>query len=172
MLDLATAVKELVENSIDAGEGATTLVPRPARIRPASACAAASCQLPAQRHAQLLAVSYQYDGMASCQLLAASATARQASGSVRSADHPALRTAGAGAKKVDVRLAEYGADRIEVADNGAGIAPANYESLALRHHTSKLSSFEDLESMETFGFRGEALSALQQVGSTGYFHFS
>ena len=164
MLDLATAVKELVENSIDAGEGATTLVPRPARIRPASACAAASCQLPAQRHAQLLAVSYQYDGMASCQLLAASATARQASGSVRSADHPALRTAGAGAKKVDVRLAEYGADRIEVADNGAGIAPANYESLALRHHTSKLSSFEDLESMETFGFRGEALSALASLG--------
>ena len=70
----------------------------------------------------------------------------------------------AGATKVDVRLKEYGMDQIEVADNGQGIAPANYESLALRHHTSKLASFEDLESMETFGFRGEALSALASLG--------
>ena len=70
----------------------------------------------------------------------------------------------AGAKKVDVRLAEYGMDKIEVSDDGEGIAPANYESLALRHHTSMLSSFEDLESMETFGFRGEALSALAALG--------
>ena len=70
----------------------------------------------------------------------------------------------AGAKKVDVRLAEYGMDKIEVSDDGEGIAPANYESLALRHHTSKLSSFQDLENMETFGFRGEALSALAALG--------
>ena len=70
----------------------------------------------------------------------------------------------AGATKVDVRLKEYGMDQIEVADNGKGIAPTNYESLALRHHTSKLASFEDLESMETFGFRGEALSALASLG--------
>ena len=65
---------------------------------------------------------------------------------------------------MDVRLKEYGLESIEVADNGYGIDPVNYDSLALRHHTSKLSDFSDLEKMQTFSFRGEALSALAALG--------
>eukprot|EP01047_Picozoa_sp_COSAG01_P022536 COSAG01_NODE_1341_length_10644_cov_6.517728_1_plen_247_part_00 len=71
----------------------------------------------------------------------------------------------ADATKIDVRLKEYGVDSIEVSDNGCGVEPSNYASLALRHHTSKLSKFSDLDAMETFGFRGEALSALAALGT-------
>lgn len=49
---------------------------------------------------------------------------------------------------------------IEVQDNGGGISPANYESVCLKHHTSKLSTYDDLTSLQTFGFRGEALASL------------
>jgi DNA mismatch repair protein PMS2 len=47
-----------------------------------------------------------------------------------------------------------------VQDNGDGISPNNYETLALKHHTSKLSTYSDLTTLQTFGFRGEALSSL------------
>ncbi|KAF4473319.1 DNA mismatch repair PMS2, partial [Fusarium agapanthi] len=66
----------------------------------------------------------------------------------------------AGATSIDVRFKNQGLDLIEVADNGSGIAPANYPSVALKHHTSKLSSYSDIASLETFGFRGEALASL------------
>lgn len=60
----------------------------------------------------------------------------------------------------DVRFKNQGLDSIEVQDNGSGIAPANYSSVALKHHTSKLSSYTDIASLQTFGFRGEALASL------------
>jgi DNA mismatch repair protein PMS2 len=60
----------------------------------------------------------------------------------------------------DVRFKNQGLDLIEVADNGSGIAPDNYSSVALKHHTSKLSSYSDIATLETFGFRGEALASL------------
>ncbi|ENH63070.1 Mismatch repair endonuclease PMS2 [Fusarium oxysporum f. sp. cubense race 1] len=66
----------------------------------------------------------------------------------------------AGATSIDVRFKNQGLDLIEVADNGSGIAPANYPSVALKHHTSKLSSYSDIATLETFGFRGEALASL------------
>lgn len=66
----------------------------------------------------------------------------------------------AGATSVEVRFKNYGLDSIEVQDNGSGIAPANYDSIALKHYTSKLSTYDDLSSLQTFGFRGEALSSL------------
>lgn len=60
----------------------------------------------------------------------------------------------------DVRFKNQGLDSIEVQDNGSGISPANYSSVALKHYTSKLSSYSDIESLQTFGFRGEALASL------------
>ncbi|KAF4538001.1 DNA mismatch repair protein [Lasiodiplodia theobromae] len=45
-------------------------------------------------------------------------------------------------------------------DNGHGISPNDYETIALKHYTSKLSTYNDLSSLQTFGFRGEALSSL------------
>ncbi|KUJ06251.1 DNA mismatch repair protein MutL [Mollisia scopiformis] len=66
----------------------------------------------------------------------------------------------AGATSVDVRFKNQGLDAIEVQDNGDGISPHNYETLALKHHTSKLSTYADLTTLQTFGFRGEALSSL------------
>ncbi|VVC28050.1 DNA mismatch repair protein, C-terminal,DNA mismatch repair protein family,DNA mismatch repair [Cinara cedri] len=66
----------------------------------------------------------------------------------------------AGATSVELRLKEFGKDSLEVTDNGAGIHPDNFEGLALKHHTSKIQDFADLSSVETFGFRGEALSSL------------
>jgi DNA mismatch repair protein PMS2 len=59
-----------------------------------------------------------------------------------------------------VRFKNQGLDSIEVQDNGSGIAPHNYESIALKHYTSKLSTYDDLSELQTFGFRGEALSSL------------
>lgn len=47
-----------------------------------------------------------------------------------------------------------------MADNGSGISPDNYPSVALKHHTSKLASYSDIATLETFGFRGEALASL------------
>ncbi|GKB56203.1 DNA mismatch repair protein PMS1 isoform X2 [Tanacetum coccineum] len=70
----------------------------------------------------------------------------------------------AGATCIEVSLKEYGQDSFQVVDNGCGISPNNFKVLALKHHTSKLSDFPDLQSLTTFGFRGEALSALCNLG--------
>ncbi|THH15413.1 hypothetical protein EW146_g5056 [Bondarzewia mesenterica] len=64
------------------------------------------------------------------------------------------------ASSIEVRFKDYGLKSIEVIDNGSGIAPEDYGSVALKHHTSKLATFEDLTSVISFGFRGEALSSL------------
>lgn len=61
----------------------------------------------------------------------------------------------------EVRLKEYGSELVEISDNGCGVAEENFEALTLKHHTSKIRDFSDLEvGVNTFGFRGEALSSL------------
>ncbi|KAA8911069.1 hypothetical protein TRICI_003950 [Trichomonascus ciferrii] len=64
------------------------------------------------------------------------------------------------ARTVEVRFKNHGLDGIEVVDNGEGIADEDLNSVALKHHTSKIRQFDDLETVETFGFRGEAMSSL------------
>ncbi|XP_034294678.1 mismatch repair endonuclease PMS2 [Pantherophis guttatus] len=66
----------------------------------------------------------------------------------------------AGATNVEVKLKDYGADLIEVSDNGCGVEEDNFAGLTLKHYTSKIQDFSDLINVETFGFRGEALSSL------------
>lgn len=66
----------------------------------------------------------------------------------------------AGATSIEVRFKNNGLDSIEVQDNGCGIAPEDFDTIALKHYTSKLSTYDDLTSLQTFGFRGEALSSL------------
>ena len=62
-----------------------------------------------------------------------------------------------------LQLKEMGSESIEVSDNGSGIDPSNYANIALKHHTSKLCDFNDLNSVSSFGFRGEALNALCEL---------
>jgi DNA mismatch repair protein PMS2 len=59
-----------------------------------------------------------------------------------------------------------GVDHIEVSDNGSGIDPENYSYIALKSHTSKLKDFEDLKSVSSFGFRGEALNAICELSGS------
>uniref|UniRef100_A0A8C5WT07 PMS1 homolog 2, mismatch repair system component n=1 Tax=Laticauda laticaudata TaxID=8630 RepID=A0A8C5WT07_LATLA len=66
----------------------------------------------------------------------------------------------AGATNVEVKLKDYGVDLIEVSDNGCGVEEDNFAGLTLKHYTSKIQDFSDLINVETFGFRGEALSSL------------
>ncbi|KAL6974844.1 hypothetical protein U1Q18_047053 [Sarracenia purpurea var. burkii] len=70
----------------------------------------------------------------------------------------------AGATSIEIALKEYGEECFQVIDNGCGISPNNFKVLALKHHTSKLADFPDLQSLATFGFRGEALSSLCALG--------
>uniref|UniRef100_M4C6J1 DNA mismatch repair protein S5 domain-containing protein n=1 Tax=Hyaloperonospora arabidopsidis (strain Emoy2) TaxID=559515 RepID=M4C6J1_HYAAE len=72
----------------------------------------------------------------------------------------------AGASQIEVKLQEFGRDAFEVSDNGAGVAPENYAALARKHFTSKIRQFEDLARVASFGFRGEALSAICELAAT------
>ena len=69
----------------------------------------------------------------------------------------------AGARRIAIELRNGGKSRIVVEDDGAGM-PAAEAALALeRHTTSKLRSADDLHTVATFGFRGEALSSIAAV---------
>ncbi|KAJ6646838.1 Mismatch repair endonuclease PMS2 [Pseudolycoriella hygida] len=66
----------------------------------------------------------------------------------------------ASATIIEVKLRDHGIESIEVCDNGEGVEESNFGGLTAKYHTSKLREFSDLECVETFGFRGEALSSL------------
>ncbi|XP_065607194.1 PMS1 protein homolog 1 [Cyrtonyx montezumae] len=66
----------------------------------------------------------------------------------------------ASATTIDIKLENYGFDKIEVRDNGNGIKVADVPVMAIKHYTSKISSSEDLEKLTTYGFRGEALGSI------------
>ncbi|NXT26233.1 PMS1 protein, partial [Syrrhaptes paradoxus] len=69
----------------------------------------------------------------------------------------------ASATNIDIKLENYGFNKIEVRDNGSGIKVDDVPVMAIKHYTSKISSSEDLESLTTYGFRGEALGSICSI---------
>lgn len=69
----------------------------------------------------------------------------------------------AGAKAITVEIKEGGIEFIRVTDNGAGIEKSQVRNAFMRHATSKISSVADLMSLQSMGFRGEALSSIAAV---------
>lgn len=69
----------------------------------------------------------------------------------------------AGAGRVQIEVRNGGLDLIRVADDGHGIAPGEILLAFERHSTSKLRTVEDLASLTTFGYRGEALPSIAAV---------
>ena len=72
----------------------------------------------------------------------------------------------AGARSITVEIKKGGKNYIRVTDDGCGIKSDEVEIAFLRHATSKISRAKDLESIETLGFRGEALASIAAVSRT------
>ena len=69
----------------------------------------------------------------------------------------------AGATAITVEIKEGGIEFIRVTDNGGGIERTQVRNAFLRHATSKISQVTDLQTLQSLGFRGEALSSIAAV---------
>ena len=69
----------------------------------------------------------------------------------------------AGARTVTVNFCEGGRDLIQIVDDGCGMSPVDARMAFDRHATSKIASVDDIYSLHTFGFRGEALASIAAV---------
>lgn len=69
----------------------------------------------------------------------------------------------AGAQNIYVIIKDSGRTLIQVIDDGCGFSPDDAKTAFLRHATSKITTAEDLNSILTFGFRGEALASICSV---------
>ena len=69
----------------------------------------------------------------------------------------------AGATAITIEIKEGGISFIRITDNGTGIPREDIKTAFLRHATSKISSPEDLLTVSSLGFRGEALSSIAAV---------
>ena len=69
----------------------------------------------------------------------------------------------AGATRIAVSFKDGGKSLIRIEDNGSGMSPEEARLCIQRHATSKLLTTKDLDSIHTFGFRGEALPSIASV---------
>lgn len=69
----------------------------------------------------------------------------------------------AGARHIKIELTAGGLERIRISDDGHGMSAADCELAIQRFATSKISQWEDLDSLTTLGFRGEALPSVAAV---------
>ena len=69
----------------------------------------------------------------------------------------------AGATEIEIYIEKGGKQLIRVVDNGCGIERDDLHSVFLPHATSKIAQAEDLESIMTLGFRGEAVASIAAV---------
>lgn len=72
----------------------------------------------------------------------------------------------AGADKINISIKNGGIDSIVVKDNGKGIEYDDIKKALLPHATSKITNIDDLENIQTLGFRGEALASISNVSQT------
>ncbi|KAG5366888.1 DNA mismatch repair protein [Yarrowia sp. B02] len=70
----------------------------------------------------------------------------------------------ANAKNIEIKIFDYGRDRVEIIDDGDGIPKSEFDHVARKHMTSKIHEFEDLASVLSYGFRGEALASICEMG--------
>lgn len=69
----------------------------------------------------------------------------------------------AGSSYISIEIENGGKDLIRIIDNGSGIDKDDVNKAFLRHATSKINTVEDLSSLESLGFRGEALASIAAV---------
>ena len=74
-----------------------------------------------------------------------------------------------GATRISVEVFGGGIDKIVVSDNGCGISPDDLEKAFMPHATSKISKEEDLFTIASLGFRGEALASISAVSKVEVF---
>uniref|UniRef100_A0AC35U9F5 DNA_mis_repair domain-containing protein n=1 Tax=Rhabditophanes sp. KR3021 TaxID=114890 RepID=A0AC35U9F5_9BILA len=65
--------------------------------------------------------------------------------------------------EINVMIKNGGMDHIQIKDNGTGISMENLQLIGERWSTSKLSNVDDMKSIKTFGFRGEAVASIAAV---------
>jgi DNA mismatch repair protein MutL len=69
----------------------------------------------------------------------------------------------AGATHIEVEIKNGGKDYIRIQDNGCGMSESDVKMAIEQHATSKIKNIEDLFSINSFGFRGEALASISSV---------
>lgn len=69
----------------------------------------------------------------------------------------------AGATNITIEIQNGGTSFIKITDNGTGIKKADVKKAFLRHATSKITKLDDLDSILTLGFRGEALASIAAI---------